>query len=537
VTQAPGGGSAPWPERAVPDTQREMVAALSEPGAYPPPVDRVELVETHISWVFLAGNYAYKFKKPLDLGFLDFRDRARRLHYCQEELRLNSRLAPEIYLDVVGARATPGGWRIGPPGDDAEPAVRMRRFPADARLDRRLEAGKLEAEALEDFAAELARFQRGLPPAEPGTGYGRAADVTRPALANFAALPREGLDRQSATALVTLEDWTREQARVLAGQFDARLAAGFVRECHGDLHLANLVMLDGRIAAFDGIEFDPALRWIDLQSEVAFLLMDLESRGRPDLGWRFCNAWLAALGDYDGLALLGWYLVYRHLVRAKIDGIRLAQADLGADEAKRLRARQSSHIRLAVRHARPPTPLLVLMHGLSGSGKSYLARRLAPLLPAAWIRSDLERKRLHGLDPDVAAPAGIGKGLYDEASSERTYARLEEIAGTALGAGFSVIVDAAFLDSERRDRFTALAIEYGARPVVLACVAPPEVLRERIVARRGDPSDAGLDVLEEQLARPVRLGPLEAKYRVVVDTSEDVDMAALAAGLAKRVFG
>jgi uncharacterized protein len=415
--------------------------------------------------------------------------------------------------------------------------VRMRRFPADARLDRHLEADKLEAEALEDFAVELARFQGGLPPAEPGTGYGRAAEVARPALANFAALPREGLDRESAAALAMLEDWTREQARTLAGLFDARLAGGFVREGHGDLHLANLVMLDGRIAAFDGIEFDPALRWIDLQSEVAFLLMDLESRERADLGWRFCNAWLAALGDYDGLALLGWYLVYRHLVRAKVDGIRLAQAGLDAAEARRLRARQSAHIQLALRHAQPPAPLLVLMHGLSGSGKSHLARRLAPLLPAAWVRSDLERKRLHGLDPNVAAPAGVGKGLYDEANSQRTYTRLKEIARTALGAGFSVVVDAAFLDSARRECFTALALECGARPVVLACEAPPEVLRERIAARQGDPSDAGLDVLEEQLARPMRLGRLEAKYRVVVDTSADVDVVALAAGVAKRVAG
>lgn len=521
----------------MPEAQREMIAALSKPAAYPPPVESVEMVETHISWVFLAGDYAYKFKKPLDLGFLDFRERARRLHYCQEELRLNGRLAPEIYMDVVGARHTSDGWRIGALADDAEPAVRMKRFPADARLDRRLDAGMLEAESLEAFAAELARFQCGLPPAEPDNGRGRAADVARPALANFAALPREGLDRESAASLATLEEWTREQARVLAGQFDARLAGGFVRECHGDLHLANLVMLDGRIVAFDGIEFDPALRWIDLQSEVAFLLMDLESRGRADLGWRFCNAWLAALGDYDGLALLGWYLVYRHLVRAKIDGIRLAQAGLDANETKRLRARQSTHIQLAVRHARPPAPLLVLMHGLSGSGKSYLARRLAPLLPAAWVRSDLERKRLHGLDPSAAAPDAVGKGLYDEASSDRTYKRLEEIACTALGAGFSVIVDAAFLDSARRDHFAALAIESGARPVVLACEAPPEVLRERIAARRGDPSDAGLGVLEEQLARPVRLGPQEAKYRVVVDTSADVDIMALAAGLAKRVGG
>ena len=510
-----------------------MIAALSGAQAYPPPVDEVELVETHISWVFLAGDYAYKFKKPLDLGFLDFRERTRRLHFCREELRLNARLAPEIYLDVVGARDTGDGWRIGALDDDAEPAVRMRRFPAGARLDRLLGAGSLEGEALEAFAHDLARFQGGLPPARPEAGFGDAAAVARPALANFALLPHEAVDEETAMAMTQLEDWTRHRAAALRGHFDVRLAAGFIREGHGDLHLANLVLLEGRIRAFDGIEFDPALRWIDVQSEVAFLLMDLESRGRADLGWRFYNAWLAAFGDYDGLALLDWYLVYRHLVRAKIDGIRLAQPGLAADESTRLEARLANHLDTAMRHARPPAPLLVVMHGRSGSGKSRLAARLAPHLPAAWVRSDLERKRLHGIDPFAAAPAEVGRGLYDAGSSARTYERLARIARTALGAGISLIVDAAFLEKARREEFIGLARDCGARPVVLACEAPPEVLRERVAGRRHDPSDADLAVLEAQLARTIDVGPLEAGVRVTVDTRTDPDVAALATRLAK----
>lgn len=506
----------------------EMIADLSEPGAYPPPVDQVELVETHISWVFLAGDYAYKFKKPLDLGFLDFRERHRRLHYCQEELRLNGRLSPEIYLDVVGARETTAGWRVGALTKDAEPAVRMRRFPAAARLDRCLEAGRLDDKALEEFAGSLARFQRDLPPARPGGGLGDATAVTRPALANFAALPGEDLAPGLAARLADLENWTKSRAASLAESFDARLAAGFVREGHGDMHLANLVMLDGRITAFDGIEFDPVLRWIDLQSEVAFLLMDLESRGRADLGWRFYNAWLAECGDYDGLAVFGWYLVYRHLVRAKIDGIRLAQAGLETSERERLHARLAGHIEFAERHAQPPAPLLVLMHGLSGSGKSHLAGRLAPHLRAAWVRSDLERKRLHGVDPAAAAPAGVGEDLYDAASSERTYARLAGIARTALDAGVNLVVDAAFLDAGRREEFIAHALAKGARPVVLACDAPPEVLRRRVAGRRGDPSDANLAVLEAQLAREPETGEMEAGFRVTVDTVGEIDFTALA---------
>ena len=513
------------------DLAAEMIEGLSRPAAYPHPVDQVELVETHISWVLLAGDYAYKFKKPLDLGFLDFRERARRLHYCEEEIRLNGRLAPELYLDVIGARETADGWRIGPLSDDAEPAVRMRRFPAEAQLDRRLDAGRLDARALEAFALELAAFQRDLPRAAPGDGYGDAAAVTRPALANFAALPGAQLDTSTTALAGELETWTRQRAATLADHFSARLAAGFVREGHGDLHLANMLMLDDRVAAFDGIEFDPALRWIDIQSEVAFLLMDLESRGHAGLGWRFYNAWLAALGDYDGLALLPWYLVYRHLVRAKIDGIRLAQAGLKDSEAMRLRGRVAAHLDCAQRHANPPTPMLVLMHGLSGSGKSHLAARLAPCLPAAWVRSDVERKRLHGHDPLDAAPAGIGQGLYDADSSKRTYARLAEISRNALEAGVSMVVDAAFLETERREAFVNLALDHGAQPVVLACEAPPAVLRERVAARRDDPSDAGLAVLEAQLARTIPTGAREAAFRVTVDTSEEIDAIALAARL------
>jgi predicted kinase len=282
-----------------------------------------------------------------------------------------------------------------------------------------------------------------------------------------------------------------------------------------------------RIAAFDGIEFDPALRWIDVQSEVAFLLMDLESRGHADLGWRFYNAWLAESGDYDGLAVLGWYLVYRHLVRAKIDGIRLAQGGLGARETERLQARLAGHVELAERHAQPAAPLLVLMHGLSGSGKSRLARRLAPRLPAAWVRSDLERKRLHGLDPEAAAPAAVGDGLYSADATERTYARLAEIAREALRAGVSIVVDAAFLETDRREGFIDLATECGGRPVVLACEAPAALLRERVAGRRDDPSDAGVAVLEAQLARPAEIGPREAPYRIVVDTRADPELDSL----------
>jgi predicted kinase len=255
--------------------------------------------------------------------------------------------------------------------------------------------------------------------------------------------------------------------------------------------------------------------------------MDLEARGRPELGWSFYNAWLQAGGDYDGLTVLRWYLVYRHLVRAKIAGIRLSQPSLKQSESSTLQRELSQHVALAAAYVAPPAPRLLLMSGYSGSGKSRLGHRLAPALPAVMVRSDVERKRLHGLDPRESATAGLGRGLYDPAASERTYARLAEIARTALAAGWSVIVDAAFLDSARRESFLQLGLDAGARPTLLRCEAPPEVLRARVAGRQDDPSDAGLDVLEAQLAGAWESGPLEERFSLAVDTRRDPDLPAL----------
>jgi len=505
-----------------------MVEDLCRASAWPHPAEDVRLVETHISWVFLAGAYAYKLKKPVDLGFLDFRDPDRRLFYCREELRLNRRLAPELYLEVAGARPGPDGWRMGPWADGAEPAVKMRRFPDEAQLDRQLDAGRLEARDMDAFAAELARFHDRAPRARPWNGYGTPEAAIRPALENFAHLGDTALGEAAAASVRRLHEWTRERARSLAPSFASRLAVGYVREGHGDLHLANLVRLDERVAAFDGIEFDPALRWIDVQSDAAFLLMDLESRGRPDLGWRFFNGWLERLGGQDGLDLLPWYLVYRHLVRAKVDAIRLAQGGLDDAAVARLRTRLEAHVALAARRADPGRPLAIILSGYSGSGKSHLAERLAPHLGAIRLRSDVERKRLHGLDPWASQAAPPGEGLYTHEATERTYDRLAGLARTALAAGLPVVLDAAFLGGARRTGFRRLAEAAGARPVVLRCDADAAVLRQRVARRQGDPSDAGIEVLEDQMARNPEPRPGEDPWLVRVRTDAPVDPAALA---------
>jgi predicted kinase len=379
------------------------------------------------------------------------------------------------------------------------------------------------------IADRIAQFHLAADRAPPDGPYGTPAAVIRPVRENFSQLDRTLPTPDAAAAAAALARWTEERFATLRPRFSARRRDGYIRECHGDLHLRNMARIDGRLVAFDGIEFDPALRWIDVISDSAFLLMDLVSRERPELGWHFLNRWLEVTGDYDGLPLLTWYLVYRHMVRTKVDGIRLLQPDTGDEDRARLRGRIQRHLSQAIAATAPAAPRLLLMWGLSGSGKSWLSERLADHLPAIRVRSDVERKRLLGPDPAGTA-ARFGKGLYTPAANDATYNRLLELSEIALTSGFSVIVDAAFLDAERRAAFRAMADRRQLSCLILCCEAAPARLRERIRSRSRegrDPSDAGLEVLDEQLRRARPLTGDEVAHALRVPTDQEIDVAAL----------
>ncbi len=519
------------------EASRALIAALCRPAAFDHPAEHPELIETHISAVILAGDWAYKIKKPVDLGFLDFSTLERRRHFCEEELRLNRRLAPDLYRDVVPVVAGPDGPRFGGPGRPVEYAVRMRRFDQSAQLDRQLEAGALAARDMDEIAAHIAQFHGDAAVAPADSDWGTPSAVRRPVQANFETLRPALAGTGLAATLARLEAWTGERADVLTPVFGRRRDDGRVRECHGDLHLRNMARIDGRIVAFDGIEFEPALRWIDVASDSAFLLMDLTSRDRPDLGWRFMNGWLSATGDYDCLAVLDWYVCYRHLVRAKVDAIRLGQEGVGPAERARLAGRIERHLDLAERVGAPSQGALLITHGLSGSGKSRLARRLGAALPAVVLRSDVERKRLHGLAPLESRAQGVRQGLYSEDASDRTYRRLADLADALLRLGRTVIVDAAFLERTRRDSFLALARARGVAGLVLAVEAPRATLEAR-VARRAehgrDASDAGPAVLAAQYAQREELASDEWSSAIAVDTSRPLDLDRLMAEIRGR---
>lgn len=487
------------------DSRDSLVAAMRSPLCYPHPVDRVELIETHISWVLLAGEYAYKIKKPVYLGFLDFSTLALRRHYCEQEVRLNRRTAPSVYLDVVPITGSPSAPVAGGEGEAVEFAVRMRRFPQADRLDERARLGQLTAAHIDALAQCVADFHAGAPRAA-GAGRGAELELARDNLDALVAFDAGAAPR---AALAALRDWTEREHRDVAGVLASRRREGFVRECHGDLHLGNIVLLRGAPAPFDCLEFNDDLRRVDVMSDVAFVVMDLHHHGLPRLAARFLDTYLARTGDYAGLAVLRFHAVYRALVRAKIAAIRASQPGSG-DAA---RDEVAAQVRLATRLAARPRASLTVMHGLSGSGKTTVSQRLLEEQGAIRLRSDVERKRLHG--HDAAA-------LYAESERHRVYGRLEALAGAILDAGYPVIVDAAFLARAERDRFRALARAGGCAFAIASCEAPEAVLRERLESReaRGtDASDAGVAVLESQLATQQPLGGEELAVRAIVDTS------------------
>jgi aminoglycoside phosphotransferase family enzyme/predicted kinase len=508
-----------------------LITAMLEPHWYDHPVAACRLIETHISWVILTGDYAYKVKKPVDLGFLDFSTLERRRFCCEEELRLNRRLAPQVYLAVVAITGTPEAPRLAAEGKPIEYAVKMAQFPQQAQLDRMLAAGQLGAEQMQAFARMAAEFHAQAAVAGRESPYGEPEAVWQPVAENFTQI-RERIDEAAALeSLAVLEPWCREAYSLLEPQLRRRKAEGFIRECHGDMHLRNLAWLAEGPIAFDGIEFNPNLRWIDVISEVAFLVMDLQDRGEGALAQAFLNTYLECSGDYGGLALLRFYLVYRALVRAKVAAIRLGQPDLGTAERAALAAEFDRYLRLAEGYTRPPPPRLVLTRGLSGVGKTTLTQPLLERLPAIRIRSDVERKRLYGLRAGESGRAAPQAGIYSAEATARTYRRLLALAGEMLAAGYSVIVDATFLKREQREPFRRLAGEMAVGFTLLELRAEPQLLRRRLRQRKGDASDADLAVLAHQLEDYRPLEGEELDHSIIVDTGREVDVAALLAAL------
>ncbi|MGA9666429.1 MAG: AAA family ATPase [Gallionella sp.] len=500
--------------------QRHLVSVLRSHGYFP---RHPKVEETHISWVLLAGRDAYKIKKAVDLGFLDFSTLKARNFYCSEELRLNRRLAPDLYLDVVPIGGSPEHPVLG--GTPAiEYAVHMRRFAQSCLMDRMLVRGRVTPSHIDKLAAVIARFHDVLPPAAKDSPFCTTSSIQTAALQNFERLPQQLTERDDMATLEAVREASALEFAACEPLFRLRAASGCVRECHGDLHLGNIVVLDDAPTPFDAIEFSAELRWIDVISEISFPVMDLLQRSRPQFAWRLLNAYLETTGDYQGCGVLRFYLSYRAMVRAKIAAIRASQR--GVAKAGRELKSCRGYLGLAHDILTRRRPALIITHGLPGCGKSTFAQVALERLGAVRVRSDVERKRLFGLTALADSKVQTGADIYSEDATHRTYARLNDLARGLVGSGFSVIVDAAFMLHAEREGFRALAVEMGVPFVIASLQADGAVLAERLALRsrhRDDASEADIAVMHKVQTMQEPLRDQERLAAVTFVNNGDID--------------
>jgi uncharacterized protein len=473
-----------------------IVDRLSDPDAYPYTVDSVDLIQTHISWVFLAGPFVYKVKKPVDFGFVDYTTLDRRRFYCHEEVRLNSRLAPDVYLGVVPIARREGAVRVeGSEGEVVEYAVKMRRLSQDRMLDQLLLAGAVSAADVRRLAERIARFHELAGTNENVSRFGSQEAIHGNWQENFEQVRPYLGETITHDEYERCRRFVRDQLERRRPLFARRLQEGQIRDCHGDLRAESVWMApDGAFQIYDCIEFNERLRYGDVASEVAFLASDLDRRGRPDLAWEWATHYTFAAGDRDLMTLLPFYKCYRAFVRGKVESLT---ADQPGSSTHRQAARE--RFRLADLYTTKLPPTVFITCGQVGSGKSTLAHGLASLLGLPVLSSDAVRKELAGMPAEEHRPGSLDTGLYEPDARRAVYDELYRRGGEALSMGGSIILDATFSRQEERSRAAALARDHAARFVVLWAELPEALIRERLARRVADAtslSDAGPEIYD-----------------------------------------
>jgi aminoglycoside phosphotransferase family enzyme/predicted kinase len=496
--------------------QNALLRAMLDPKSYCHAVTgSIVLHETHISWVFLAGDSAYKIKKPLKTSFLDYSSLAERERLCHEEVRLNGRYTDGLYLGVVSIRNNNGRFLVEAPDQPAENsseppiefAVWMRRFPESAVLSTWIRNHSLTDTELRQLARSVASSHLQAKSAGADSPCGTAESSRRnmsDALDELltACTQLDDVEKKGLPELPALKQWTANFFAAHQDLFVCRKQESWIRECHGDLHLSNIVRWNGDWVPFDGIEFNDDFRWIDVLNDAAFLAMDFASRGQNSSGHQLINNYLEQTGDYFSLSLLKWYLVYRALVRARVAAMRFTQQTADSPERQQHWIDCSDHVRLAHDFTQSAQQFLWITHGVSGSGKTTGSEWVVRSFGAIRVRSDVERKRLHGRSPEYRSDGHETELLYSTGSSEETYGQLKTISRKILEAGFPVIVDATFLRSADRREFRELAKSLQIPFGILHFDADVSELKRRLQARQqsnNDASDANVDVLERQL--------------------------------------
>ena len=496
----------------------KLIEQMQKPEFYPHPVTgAIELVQTHISYVFLTGDYAYKVKKPVNFGFLDFSTLAKREHFCGEELSMNQPIAPDIYLEVLPITKSNEQFILNGTGEVVEYALKMRQFPQENLLSGMFAAGTLTASHLEDLGHVVAKFHAQTKTNEYIRSFGEIAKI------------RESIDenyRQTNKYLGRVQTQTQyEQTKYFTDNFFTSREALFasrrnedkIRECHGDLHLRNICLWHNKMQLFDRIEFNEPFRFVDVMYDVAFTVMDLDARGRKDFGNAFLNTYVEQTGDWQGLQVLPLYLSRQAYVRAKVTSFLLDDPNIDETTKQEAAKTAADYYKLAWEYTQNHQGKVILMSGLSGAGKSTVAQKLAREIGAIHLRSDAVRKHLVGIPLSQRG----GDDLYSAEMTEKTYNRLLELGITLANQGFTVILDAKYDRQSLRGRVIEETKSHQLPLEILHCIAPIEVLKTRLNTRTDDISDATADLLERQQAAAENFSEAEQVYVTTIDTSEN----------------
>jgi hypothetical protein len=491
---------------------------MMQPGFYPHPVtEPIALIQTHVSYVLLTGDYAYKLKKPVNFGFLDFSTLDLRQHFCAEELRLNQRGAAELYLEVLPISQVGDRYQLGDAGEPVEYVLKMRQFPQQALLITMFEQGQLTETHMEELGRVVAQYHAQAHTDDYIRTFGEIPQIRAAIDENYQQTDKYIGGPQTQSQYEETKQFTDAFFANRQELLKSRIQNDKIRECHGDLHLRNICRWQDKVLLFDCIEFNEPFRFVDVMYDVAFTVMDLEARERQDLGNAFLNTYVEQTGDWEGLQLLPLYLSRQAYVRAKVTSFLLDDPGIPKADKDAAAATAAHYYKLAWEYTSPQQGRLILMSGLSGSGKSTVARKLARRLGAIYLRSDAVRKHLGGVPLEQKG----GADLYSPAMTEKTYGRLLELGVKLANQGFPVILDAKYDRQALRQEAIAQSQTEQLPLQILHCTAPEEVLRDRLNKRSGDIADATADLLADQQASFEPFTEAEQHHVTTLDTTQD----------------
>lgn len=493
-----------------------LIQQMLQPAFYPHPVcDKIELIQTHVSFVLLTGDYVYKVKKPVNFGFLDYSTLEKRRHFCEQELVMNKRGAGEIYLEVLPISQSGEAYQLGG-NEPVEYTLKMKQFPQEALFVNLFEQDKLSEKDLEELGKVVANFHKQCPSNDYVRTFGKASQIRQAIDENYQQTVKYIGGPQTQQQFDETKKFTDSFFEEKEDLIESRIANNWIRECHGDLHIRNIALWQDKILLFDCIEFNEPFRFVDVMFDIAYAVMDFDARNRPEFGNAYLNTYIEQTGDWEALEVLPLYLSRQSYVRAKVTSFLLDDPAVSAEEKQKASDIAAQYYKLAWQYTQPKQGKLILMSGVSGSGKSTTAKQLALRLNAIHIRSDAVRKHLAG----IALNERGGAEVYTAEMTQKTYSRLLEL-GTKLAlAGWTVILDAKYDRQSLRQDVIKQAEKHQLPLQIYHCTAPEEVLRERLEKRTGDIADATADLLASQLQNAESFTEAEKGYVTTIDTSQ-----------------